>query len=105
MANDPPTSLRMGFGYYQARAAGLDGLREARSPRQVNRLIKDARAYRAVVDYLRKKARDPNWAALIKHRIDEGCNVSVIEEEIYWIDRYAAARNRGCSLELCLRYH
>jgi hypothetical protein len=43
MANDPPSNLRMGFGYHQARAAGLGGLRQDKSPRQVNREISDRR--------------------------------------------------------------
>jgi hypothetical protein len=36
MANDPPTSLRMGFGHRQARASGMGGFEEGPSTRQMN---------------------------------------------------------------------
>jgi hypothetical protein len=36
MANDDPTSLRMGFGYHQARAAGMSGFEEPPSESRMN---------------------------------------------------------------------
>jgi hypothetical protein len=95
----------MGFGYHQARAAGLGGIRESRSPRQVNLHIKDAKANRNAVQYLRDKAKDPNWELLIRFRAAEGRCAEEIESEVYWIDRYARARTKGYSLAYRLRYH
>lgn len=36
MANNPPTSLRMAFGYRQARASGIDGFEKEPSTGQMN---------------------------------------------------------------------
>jgi hypothetical protein len=94
----------MGFGYHQARAAG-GGVRESRSPRQVNRYIKDSRETREAIVELRGTANDPEWTPLIEHRIKAGCTAAQIADEIYWIRRYARMRAKGYSAEKCLRYH
>lgn len=105
MANDQPTSLRMGFGYYQARAAGLGGVRADRSPRQYNKIIDDNKAEREALESLREAARDPEWIPLIKHRGAEQVTAQRIAKEIYWTKRYIKWRARGCSIEYCLRHH
>ena len=44
MANDDPTSLRMGFGYQQARAAGVTGFKSPPSVSQMNFHLSEAAA-------------------------------------------------------------
>jgi len=107
MANDKPTSLRMGFGYNQARRAGLDGLREARSPRQVNRIYRERKEGKELVDELqRRAANDPDFGRLIVHRLREGVTLEDIYTEIYWIDRFAFWRiKKRFSLDRCLKRH
>jgi hypothetical protein len=105
MANDDPTSLRMGFGFHQARAAGLGGVRASRSPRQVNRHIKDNKAAREAIRHLQEAQKDEEWHPFIRHRIDEGRTAQEISDELRWIDRYARMRARGYSVAWCLRYH
>jgi hypothetical protein len=106
MANDRPTSLRMGFGYGQARAAGLGGIRADRSPRQVNKIIKENRSNRTAIAELRYHAQDPDWIPLIEFLVAEGFSAEDISTEVYWLNRYAWARfKRGSSLEYCLKYH
>jgi len=105
MTNDKPTSLRMGFGYGQARAAGLGGVLAPRSPRQVNKIQKENKAARNATETLREAAKDSEWVPLIKHRIAEGLSAEEISDEIYWIERYARMRSRGFSVAGCLKYH
>jgi hypothetical protein len=105
MANDQPTSLRMGFGYGQARAAGLGGIRASRSPRQVNQITEENKKTRHALETLREMAKDPEWAPYIKHRIAEGCSADVMADEAYWMDRYSRMRRRGFSVAGCLKYH
>jgi hypothetical protein len=104
MTNDKPTSLRMGFGYGQARSAGLGGVLAPRSPRQVNRIIRGNKSAREATEALREAAKDSDWVRLIKHRVADGQTPEAISEEIYWIERYARARKRF-SLAWCLRHH
>jgi hypothetical protein len=72
MKNDKPTSLRRGFGYEQARAAGLGGVLASRSPRQVNKILKEKKSTRSATELLRESAQDPDWVPLIKYRVAEG---------------------------------
>lgn len=64
MANDDPTSLRMGFGYRQARASGLGGLRPDRSPNQVNKYVSASKAAREI---RREVEADPEWGPFVAH--------------------------------------
>jgi hypothetical protein len=105
MANDQPTSLRMGFGYGQARAAGLGGIRASRSPFQVNKITVENKKTRHALETLREMAKDREWDAYIKHRVAEGCSADVIADEAYWMDRYSRMRRRGHSVSGCLKYH
>ena len=105
MANDPPTNLRMGFGYHQARAAGLGGLRASRSPRQVNLYIEESKADREAIRQLREAQKDGEWIPFILHRIDEERTAQEIANELYWIKRYARAKAQGYSLAYRLRHH
>ena len=89
MTNDKPTSLRMGFGYSQARAAGLDGIWQSRSPKQVNKITKENLSYRGAITDLRKLRDDPDWVPLIKFCVANGMSAAEISEEIYWINRFA----------------
>jgi len=105
MANDKPTSLRMGFGYEQARSAGLGGVRASRSPKQVNKNLEQNKTEREATAALVEIAEDPEWICLIKHRAAEGLTAKQISEEIYWIDRFARAKARGHSLAYRLKNH
>jgi hypothetical protein len=83
MANDPPSHLRMGFGYSQARAAGLRGLRTDRSPRQVNRLINDRKTVREATLHLREEVeKEPEWAPFVQHWISEGLSAPEISQSL-----------------------
>jgi hypothetical protein len=105
MANDKPTSLRMGFGYGQARAAGLGSVLASRSPRQVNAILQENKYARDTIESLREYAKDVDWALLITHRVEEGNTSEQINEEISWIRRYAWARSQGFSLASRLKRH
>ena len=105
MTNDKTTSQRMGFGYGQARAAGLGGVRASRSPRQVNKIIQENKSAREATEALREYAKDPDYAILITHRAEEGSTPAQINEEISWIRRYAWARSKGYSLASRLKHH
>jgi hypothetical protein len=105
MVNDKPTHLRMGFGYGQARAAGLGGLRTPRSPRQVNKIANGNRTLRAATDQIREFAKDPEWVPLIKHLVSEGLPAEEISDELYWVRRYAWAKTKGFSLAWRLKHH
>ena len=105
MANDQPTSLRMGFGYGQARAAGLGGIRAPRSPNQVNKITRANKANKEAIEALRETAKDPQWRAYLEHRAQEGCSSEVIADEFYWMERYTRARARGSSVDWCLKRH
>jgi len=99
--NDPPTTMRMGFGYEQARSAGLGGVRPSRSPRQVNRSIKDAQVARE----LRKEVdKDPDWAPFVKHWIEEGRSSERTLHGLRCAQRYVWAKRKGYSLQFRLRY-
>jgi len=88
-----------------SRAAGLGGLLAPRSPRQVNKITTENKAARTATESLQEAAKDPEWVPLITHRIAEGQTAEEINNEIYWIDRYAWARRKGYSLAGCLKYH
>jgi hypothetical protein len=105
MVNDKPTSLRMGFGYGQARAAGLRGVRPSRSPNQVNRITRENKASREAMKALQEFAKDPAWGPYLKHRAAEGCSAEMIAEELQWMERYFRMRQRGFSVTWCLKYH
>jgi hypothetical protein len=95
----------MGFGYGQARAAGLGGVRASRSPRQVNKIIQENKATREAIEALREYAKDADYAILITHRVEEGCcTAEQIAEEIGWIRSYAWATKKGFSLAYRLKY-
>jgi hypothetical protein len=98
VANDPPTNLRMGFGYKQARAAGLTGIRTSRAPRTVNRLIEENRQNRSVVEFLQDAvAKDPGWGPYVKHRIREGGTAFEIAGEVERMRVYVLFKYLGYS--------
>lgn len=69
MANDAPTSLRMGFGHRAAHAAGVSNFSIGNS----RRWIEKQKTYRARVATLRREAqRDPEWGDFIHHWITQG---------------------------------
>jgi hypothetical protein len=78
MKNDRPTSLRMGFGFGQARAAGLGGIRPPRSPNQVNKITRANKANREAIEALREAAKDPQWKPYLEHRAQAGCSGELI---------------------------
>jgi hypothetical protein len=83
MANDHPTSLRMGFGYHQARASGMGGIRADRSPRQVNRYIKDSKDAREATRRLREEiANDPEWVPFVEHWVCEGLSAPEVFQSL-----------------------
>lgn len=93
MRNDPPTSLRRGYGYRQARAAGLGGVRADRSPRQVNNYIKARKADDNGKEYLRDEIhKDPEWGPFVEHWIREGLSVNDVVNALYNAKYYAWCR-------------
>ncbi|MGO9701879.1 MAG: hypothetical protein ACLPX7_21735 [Xanthobacteraceae bacterium] len=101
MANDDPTSLRMGFGYHQARLAGLGGIRADRSPRRVNRHIKHRRDERTAIEYLQNEIRkDPDWKPFVEHWIREGFNASTVLDFLWRAQRDLLYRAVGSSKRL-----
>ena len=103
--NDHPTSRRMGFGFEQARAAGLEGIRPDRSPRQVNKIIQESKETREAIRELQEVRADPEWKQLIEHRASQGHSAQEIAIELGWIKRYAWAKSKGYRLEWLLRHH
>jgi hypothetical protein len=95
----------MGFGYGQARAAGLGGIRASRSPGQVNKITKENKESRHAIEKLREIAKDPEWKPYIEHRIAQGHSASEIAEEYYWMERYSRMRRRHYSVSFCLKHH
>jgi hypothetical protein len=96
MANDPPSHLRMGFGYHQARASGLRGLRTDRSPNQVNKIINTGKTIREAEKGLRKAIEeDPEWKRFVRHWISEGLSAPDIWESLCLARRDANFRKRG----------
>jgi IS1 family transposase len=79
MANDPPSHLRMGFGYPQARAAGLRGLRRDRPPKEVNRIIDSRKSERETIRQVQEVVEnDPEWRPFVEHWIREGVSADEI---------------------------
>ena len=103
--NDHPTNRRMGFGFEQARAAGLDGVRPDRSPRQVNKIVRENKETRDAIRELQEVRDDPEWEAFIKHRASQGHDAQSIATEVYWIKRYASEKAKGYRLEGLLKWH
>jgi hypothetical protein len=95
----------MGFGYHQARAAGLRGIRTARSAQQVNRYIQNSKAKREAINALREAQKDGEWIPYILHRIEAGQTAQQMAEELYWMKRYSRMRAAGYSVRWCLRHH
>jgi hypothetical protein len=62
MANDPPTNLRMGFGYQQARASGVTGFKSPPKPWEMNFHIKWAAAEKTLRRIVK---RDPSIKPLV----------------------------------------
>jgi hypothetical protein len=104
MANDPPTTLRMGFGYHQARASGLRGLRTDRSPNQVNRIIGDRKTERAAIRYIREMVEgDPEWGPFVEHWVREGLGADDISTALYNAQFYAWLRRNGYRNQMARR--
>ena len=101
MANDPPSSLRMGFGYHQARASGLGGIRESRSPRQVNKLIEKNQIGRKV---LSEVERDAEWGPFVAHWIESGRSVDETYDALHRAKMYLWLKRQGHSLKFRLRW-
>jgi hypothetical protein len=80
MANDEPTNLRMGFGYREARASGLTGFQEERSPRQVNRDLKANQIARRLRDEVSK---DPEWSPFVEHWVRSGLSPQEVLQSLH----------------------
>ena len=72
MANDPPTTLRMDFGYRKARAAGMGGIRADRSPKQASRIIKENKRERDAAKAADELRSDPGWKQFVDWHLSEG---------------------------------
>jgi hypothetical protein len=73
----------MGFGYHQARAAGLRGLRTDRSPNQVNRIIDNRKTERAGICYIRGMVEsDPEWGPFVEHWVSEGLSADDVSSAL-----------------------
>ena len=59
MANDPPTSLRMGFGYHEARASGVTKFGQPRAASSVNADVKERAAIRQIASLLNRPPSKP----------------------------------------------
>jgi hypothetical protein len=101
MANDPPTSLRMGFGYHQARKSGVGGIRQDRSPNQINKAIKENKAARLLREAVEA---DPDWGRFVEHWILEGMTAEVTYDALYRARAYARYKGKGYSLNWRMRY-
>jgi hypothetical protein len=91
MRNDPPTNLRMGFGYRQARRAGLGGVRASRSPNQYNKAVDENEALRRL---RRERELDSGWIPFIVHWIDEGISPERILELLSSAQHHAWYRSK-----------
>jgi hypothetical protein len=96
MANDDPTSLRMGFGHHQARRAGLGGVRPDRSPRAVNKITRDNKLVKRLLDELES---DPDWKPFVVHWLTCGLSVEATRESLNRAKLYARYRARGYKRE------
>jgi hypothetical protein len=105
MRNDPPSTLSRRHGYQQARAAGLGGIRADRSPKQVNRYLKEQKTTREAIRELIEAKNDPEWVPFLIFRAGEGRTALEIATELYWMKRYSWAKEQGFSLAGRLRYH
>lgn len=101
MANDPPTSLRMGFGYHQARQSGMGGIRQDRSPNQVNKAVNESKAARRLRDAVET---DPDWGPFVEHWIRDGMSAEITYDALYRAQAYLRYKARGYSLDYRLRY-
>jgi hypothetical protein len=101
MANDQPTSLRMGFGYGQARASGMGGIRADRSPNQVNLYVRESKA----ASMLREEVEaDPDWKPFVEHWIRDGMSAEVIQNALWRAQAYMRFKSRGYSRKTTSRY-
>jgi len=82
----------MGFGYRQAREAGLGGIRGSRSPQQVNRLIEETKIARKLREIV---TDDPEWAPFVQHWIMEKLPPADILQSYYNARHDASLRKRG----------
>jgi hypothetical protein len=98
--NDAPTSLRRGFGYYQARRSGMGGIRRDRSPNQINEAIDENNAARRVRGAL---SNDPDWARFVKHWILDGMTAEVTEDALFRAQGHMSDRMKGFPANYCMR--
>lgn len=96
MANDPPTNLRMGFGYQQARQSGLGGVRADRSPRAVNKITRVNKLVKGLLDEIEK---DPGWEPFVVHWLSNGNSIEVTRDSLNRAKLYAYYRGRGYKRE------
>ena len=101
MANDDPTSLRMGFGYHQARASGLGGVRSDRSPNQVNKYTSASKAARGL---RREIEADPEWGPFVAHWLQQGIGAVEVAYMLFLAQSYARQMTRGYSFKYRSRY-
>jgi|KBSSwiStaDraftv2_1062776.scaffolds.fasta_scaffold341951_3 hypothetical protein len=84
MRNDPPTTLRRVYGYHQARASGVGGVRADRSPRQVNRYWAERKEANENIEYVRQIVdADPEWLPFVLHWKGEGLTVAQIADSLH----------------------
>ena len=96
MTNDRPTSLKMLFGYDNARRSGLGGIRPDRSPREVNRI---SRANKLVKELLQEVEADPDWEPFVVHWLMSGLSLEKTRESLTRAKLYARYRARGYKRE------
>lgn len=92
MANDQPTSLRMGFGYNQARKSGMGGLRTDRSPNQVNKIIDERRVAKSIREEIE---RDPEWGPFVEHWIRKKLPARDVLQSLWNAQHDAWRRRKG----------
>jgi predicted transcriptional regulator len=101
MANDHPTSLRLGFGYHQARKSGLGGIRPDRSPNQVNRYVSGSKAAREIT---REIENDPEMGEFVVHWIQNGISAEETLEDMSRLRQFMRMKKTGYSLPYRIKY-
>jgi hypothetical protein len=91
----------MGFGFYQARASGLGGVRADRSPNQVNRYISESKAARKLREEVES---DCAWGPFVDHWIRDGMSAEVTQDALCRARTFMRMKAKGFSLKWRMRF-
>jgi hypothetical protein len=76
--NDPPSNLRMRFGYKEAKDAGVPFV----PPKSGKRMNEDIKVQRAIRHMQRLAEEDPAYKSFIGFKLVAGCNVFQVYDEV-----------------------